>query len=66
MKLKIYLIIWKKTCSKNLNLTIKDNSIFGLIGINGAGKSTLLRMLANVYDLDNGLVLYDGKDKSDF
>ena len=48
----------------NLSLTIKDNSIFGLIGINGAGKSTLLRLLSNVYDLDYGTILYDGKDKS--
>lgn len=56
----------KKLVLNNLNLTIKGNSIFGLIGINGAGKSTLLRILANVYDPDNGLVLYDGKDKSDF
>lgn len=56
----------KKLVLNNLNLTIKDNSIFGLIGINGAGKSTLLRILANVYDPDNGFVLYDDKDKSDF
>ena len=55
----------KKLVLNNLNLTIKDNSIFGLIGINGAGKSTLLRILANVYDPDNGIVLYDGKDRSD-
>lgn len=40
----------KKRVLDNLNLQIKDNSIFGLIGINGAGKSTLLRILANVYD----------------
>lgn len=55
----------KKLVLNNLNLTIKDNSIFGLIGINGAGKSTLLRILANVYDPDNGIVLYDGNDRSD-
>ena len=55
----------KKLVLNSLNLTIKDNSIFGLIGINGAGKSTLLRILANVYDPDNGIVLYDGNDRSD-
>lgn len=36
----------KKEVIKNLSLTIKENSIFGLVGINGAGKSTLLRILA--------------------
>ena len=31
-----------KQVLNNLNLAIKDNTVFGLIGINGAGKSTLL------------------------
>lgn len=53
-----------KQVLKNLNLTINDNSIFGLIGINGAGKSTLLRLLANVYDKDSGSILYDDSDLS--
>lgn len=48
-----------KQVLNNLNLTIKDNSIFGLIGINGAGKSTLLRLLSSVYDADEGDIYYD-------
>lgn len=55
----------KKEVLKNLNLTIADNTIFGLIGINGSGKSTLLRILSNVYDQDFGEVLYDNVDKQD-
>ncbi len=55
----------KKRVLDNLNLQIKDNSIFGLIGINGAGKSTLLRILANVYDQTEGQVLYDGKPNNE-
>ena len=54
----------KKQVLKNLNLTIKDNSIFGLIGINGAGKSTLLRLLSNVYDADEGYIYYDNEKSS--
>lgn len=50
-----------KQVFNNLNLTIKDNSIFGLIGINGAGKSTLLRLLSSVYDADEGEIYYDDK-----
>lgn len=50
-----------KQVLKNLNLTIKDNTVFGLIGINGAGKSTLLRLLSSVYDLDGGSILFDGE-----
>lgn len=33
---------------KNLNLTIEEDRVFGLIGTNGAGKSTLLRMIAGI------------------
>lgn len=29
-----------------VGVTIKDNTVFGLIGTNGAGKSTVLRMIA--------------------
>ena len=28
-----------------VSVTIKDNTVFGLIGTNGAGKSTVLRMV---------------------
>lgn len=47
---------------KDLNLTIPDGSIFGLVGVNGAGKSTLLRMIAGVYSCDEGEILLDGID----
>ena len=60
----LYKSFGKKEILKNLNLTIKDNTIFGLIGINGAGKSTLLRLLSNVYDPESGEILYDGTDRS--
>lgn len=46
---------------KDLNLTINDGSVFGLIGTNGVGKSTLLRIIAGVYKADKGGVLFDGK-----
>ncbi len=44
----------------NINLTIPDGTILGLVGINGAGKSTLLRLISGVYE-SKGKVLYDGK-----
>ncbi len=45
----------------NVNATIKQGSIFGLIGSNGAGKSTLLRVMAGIYAPDTGFVTYDGE-----
>ena len=44
---------------KDVNVTIKEGAVFGLIGTNGAGKSTTLRMMAGVLKPDDGLVLVD-------
>ena len=43
----------------NINLTVPDGTVLGIVGINGAGKSTLLRLLSGVYET-HGNVLYDG------
>lgn len=45
----------------NLNCTIKDGSIYGLVGSNGAGKSTLLRLINGIFIPDNGTILIDDK-----
>ena len=45
----------------DVNLTINDGSVLGLVGINGAGKSTLLRLINGVFELDQGEILIDGK-----
>lgn len=50
---------------ENLNCTIKDNAIYGLVGANGAGKSTLLRIINSIYDSDTGVVLIDGQNVYD-
>lgn len=39
---------------KNINMTIEDNTRYGLIGVNGAGKSTLLSILMGELDYDGG------------
>ena len=44
----------------NVNLTVPDGTIMGLVGINGAGKSTLLRLLSGVYLPDEGYIDFDG------
>ncbi len=45
---------------KDIHVEIDEGKIFGLVGINGAGKSTLLRIMAGVYQADEGSVLIDG------
>ena len=43
----------------DVSVTIKDNTVFGLIGTNGAGKSTVLRMVSGVLKPDSGTVTVD-------
>lgn len=43
----------------DISLTIKDGTVFGLIGTNGAGKSTFLRMIAGILKNDAGEILID-------
>lgn len=45
----------------NVNCTIEDGCIYGMVGSNGAGKSTFLRVLSGVYKNEAGEVLFDGE-----
>lgn len=47
---------------ENVNLTIEDGKIFGIIGYSGAGKSTLVRMINQLEKQTSGKVLVDGVD----
>ncbi len=49
----------------NLNCTIKDHCIYGLVGANGSGKSTLLRLINGIFKQDQGEILIDGKPSFD-
>lgn len=41
---------------KDLNLTIKKGSIYGLIGTNGAGKTTIIKHIAGILTPDSGTI----------
>ena len=45
---------------KNINLTINDGDIYGLVGVSGAGKSTLLRCINGLVPYDSGSLKVDG------
>ncbi len=47
---------------KNINLSIPEGYIVGLIGHTGSGKSTLVQMLNGLLTPDEGHVLIDGRD----
>lgn len=46
----------------DINLTIKDGEIYGIVGQSGAGKSTLIRCINMLEPPTSGEVLIDGKD----
>ena len=46
----------------DINLTIKQGTIFGVIGSSGAGKSTLIRCVNLLERPSNGQVIVDGID----
>lgn len=46
----------------SIDASLKDGSIFGLVGTNGAGKSTFLRMAAGIMKPDDGSIMVDGED----
>ena len=54
-----------KKILENVNITIPEGSVMGLVGINGAGKTTLLRLISGVYRPDEGEVLLDGEEMTD-
>ena len=50
------------TAVDNLNIKIKKNTIFGLVGPDGAGKTTTMRMLLSLLTPDSGTAEIGGRD----
>lgn len=46
---------------QNVNFSIAEGEILGLIGPNGSGKSTIVNLISGVYQLDTGLINFDGQ-----
>ena len=55
-------IVYKNSNFKidNLNLTIPQGAIMGLVGKNGAGKSTLINSIFDIVKIDSGKFLFYG------
>ena len=49
-----------KTALDNVNITVREGMIYGLVGSNGSGKSTLLRLISGVYTPEEGTLTVDG------
>lgn len=47
---------------KNINLTIKEGEILGIVGRTGSGKSTLINLLLRLYNIENDKIIIGGED----
>jgi branched-chain amino acid transport system ATP-binding protein len=49
---------------KNVDLTVNQGEIAGLVGPNGSGKSTLLNLISGVYKPDSGTITFQNENIS--
>jgi phospholipid/cholesterol/gamma-HCH transport system ATP-binding protein len=55
-----------KTILNDVNLTVKDNEVFTLMGKSGTGKTVLLKTIIGLMSADSGRVVLDGEDITDY
>ena len=51
---------------RNLSFSLRAGEVLALVGENGAGKTTLVKLLARLYDPDEGAILLDGHDLREY
>jgi ATP-binding cassette subfamily B protein len=51
---------------RDLSFTLRAGEVLALVGENGAGKTTLVKLLARLYDPDEGRILLDGHDLREY
>ena len=50
----------------DVNIHVKQGEMLGILGRTGSGKSSLADLLLRVYDCENGMILLDGRQVTDY
>ena len=56
----------EKWALRGVEFELRAGEVLALVGENGAGKTTLVKLLARLYDPDEGRILLDGRDLRDY
>ncbi|BCZ45467.1 ATPase [Clostridium gelidum] len=56
----------KEIILDDINLSISKGHTLGIIGKTGSGKSTLVNLLLRMYNVQNGMIFFDGIDINDY
>ncbi|MCI4566518.1 ABC transporter ATP-binding protein [Lysobacter sp. CFH 32150] len=56
----------EKWALRGLNFELHAGEVLALVGENGAGKTTLVKLLARLYEPDEGRILLDGRDLREY
>ncbi len=56
----------EKLALNNVSFTIKSGEKVALVGENGSGKSTLIKLFCRLYNLEEGQILFDGINYTEF
>lgn len=63
--INLYKYISGKLILDDINLNLKDGSVYGFIGRNGSGKTMLFRAICGLITIDKGEIIINGNKTSD-